>query len=136
VKSISSEGLELLKNYGWPGNVRELKNVIERLLIMVPYSVISAEAIALLFEGNPLSARVEEVSPYRFTSLREARAAFEREFIIRKLRANDWNISKTAEDLQIERSNLHRKIKFLKIDTKGDSADEDSNFKSHTRDSI
>jgi len=118
VKKISPEGMEILKGYAWPGNVRELKNVIERLLIMVPHSTISGESIAHFLEGTSSPEDSEEKSFQRFSSLREARADFESKFIYQKLCANDWNISKTAEDLQIERSNLHRKIKNLTIDHK------------------
>ena len=55
------------------------------------------------------------------SSLREAREEFEKEFIIQKLEENDWNISKTAEAIELERSNLHRKIKSYGIDLKRDS---------------
>ena len=123
VKRISPEGMEILKGYAWPGNVRELKNVIERLLIMVPQLTISGEAIAHFLEGTSSVDPSEEKSFYQFSSLREARAAFESKFIYQKLCANDWNISRTAEDLQIERSNLHRKIKNLKIGHKTDTTE-------------
>jgi two-component system nitrogen regulation response regulator NtrX len=116
VKSISPEGMKLMKGYSWPGNVRELRNVVERLLIMVPTPVISGEAISHLFQGTSSSKTEQETSMDLFPSLREARAEFERRLIRRKLSANDWNISKTAEELQIERSNLHRKIKSLRIE--------------------
>lgn len=116
VKSISPEGMKYLKGYSWPGNVRELRNVVERLLIMVPTPVISGEAISHLFKGPSPSRLDQETSMDLFPSLREARADFERRFIHRKLLANDWNVSKTAEELQIERSNLHRKIKSLRIE--------------------
>jgi two-component system, NtrC family, nitrogen regulation response regulator NtrX len=53
-----------------------------------------------------------------FSSLREAREEFEKEFIIQKLEENDWNITKTAEAIELERSNLHRKIKSYGIDLK------------------
>jgi two-component system nitrogen regulation response regulator NtrX len=51
-----------------------------------------------------------------YDSLRDARNAFEKEYISRKLREHHWNISRTAEDLQIERSHLHRKIKLLDVE--------------------
>ncbi len=119
IKTISPEGMKVLKEYSWPGNVRELRNVIERLLIMSSAPVISAESITGLFEGSPVLRPNQEPSLDGYSSLREARAAFERRFIQRKLSANAWNISKTAEELQIERSNLHRKIKNLKIEPEG-----------------
>ncbi|HEX9757849.1 MAG TPA: sigma-54 dependent transcriptional regulator [Nitrospiria bacterium] len=117
VKTISPDGMKLLQEYSWPGNVRELRNVVERLLIMVPSSVISGEAVSNVFKGASLSKPGPETSsPEHVSSLREARAEFERRFIHKKLCANNWNISKTAEELQIERSNLHRKIKSLNIE--------------------
>ena len=51
-----------------------------------------------------------------YDSLRDARYAFEREYITHRLRNNEWNVSKTADDLKIERSHLHRKIKLLNVD--------------------
>ncbi|MBA2487398.1 MAG: sigma-54-dependent Fis family transcriptional regulator, partial [Nitrospira sp.] len=56
-----------------------------------------------------------------YDSLRDARNAFEKEFIARKLREHHWNISRTAEDLQIERSHLHRKIKLLDVEMRPES---------------
>jgi two-component system nitrogen regulation response regulator NtrX len=60
-------------------------------------------------------------SAFDYASLREARAAFEREYIARKLRERSWNVSKTADDLKIERSHLHRKIKLLGIEVRPES---------------
>lgn len=108
-KKITPEGLQMLAAYDWPGNIRELRNVIERLVIMNPSSTITHRSIVL---GE--SARSDYFS---FNTLREARESFERDFIMRKLEENNWNISKTAEVLDIERSNLHRKIKAYDIKT-------------------
>ncbi|NOY52403.1 MAG: sigma-54-dependent Fis family transcriptional regulator [Deltaproteobacteria bacterium] len=111
-KSFLEEGMELLREYHWPGNVRELKNIVERIMIMVRKETIGADEI-------PAGIRVDvgqaEDSGYA-GSLREARLAFEGEYIRRKLIENDWNVSKTAKVLQIERSNLHRKIKSLGLE--------------------
>jgi two-component system nitrogen regulation response regulator NtrX len=68
---------------------------------------------------------VKEVQPVKgmksdytaFKTLRDARENFEKDFILKKLQENNWNVSKTAEELEIERSNLHRKIKSLGIET-------------------
>ncbi len=117
-KQITKEAVELLTHYDWPGNVRELKNMVERLMILVPRPVITPEDLELLLESQipaePMNA--SKVSDH--LSLRQARAVFEKEFISQRLKENGWNISKTAEDLQIERSHLHRKIKLLGIEIK------------------
>jgi len=108
-KKITADGLRIIESYEWPGNIRELRNVIERLVIMTPSNTITAKNIII---GGP--ARSDYFS---FNTLREARDSFEKDFIIKKLDENNWNISKTAEILDIERSNLHRKIKAYDIQT-------------------
>ncbi len=106
-KKITDDGLRFLSTYDWPGNIRELRNVIERLVIMTPSEIITSKNIIL--NENTRS------DCFSFNTLREAKEAFERDFIMRKLQENNWNISKTAEVLEVERSNLHRKIKAFNI---------------------
>jgi two-component system nitrogen regulation response regulator NtrX len=108
-KKVSKATLRSLMEYDWPGNVRELKNTIERLVIMNPDETIDAKDI------YPVKTLKSDYST--FSTLRDAREQFEKDFIIKKLQENRWNVSKTAEDLEIERSNLHRKIKSLGIET-------------------
>jgi two-component system nitrogen regulation response regulator NtrX len=108
-KKMTPEALKKLEGYDWPGNIRELRNMIERLVIMTPAQVITPKNIIL---GE--STRSDYFS---LTTLKESREAFEKEFITRKLEEHNWNISKTAETLDIERSNLHRKIKAYEIRT-------------------
>jgi len=108
-KKITADGLAMIVAYEWPGNIRELRNVIERLVIMTPSNTITAKNIII---GGP--ARSDY---FAFQTLREARDSFEKDFIIKKLEENSWNISKTADILDIERSNLHRKIKAYDIKT-------------------
>ncbi len=108
-KKITDEAIRELQRYDWPGNIRELKNLIERLLIMTPSSVINARDIQLV------NKRYEGSDYFIYKTLKEAREAFERDFIVRRLEENRWNISRTAEVLNIERSNLHRKIKAYNI---------------------
>ena len=108
-QKITPDGLSMLQAYDWPGNIRELKNVIERFLIMNPSNNITAK--------NILIGESTRSDYFSFNTLREARDAFEKDFIARKLEENNWNISKTAEILDIERSNLHRKIKTYEIRT-------------------
>jgi len=109
-KFISPEALELLKKYTWPGNIRELKNLVERMAIMYTGKVIDAKDIPSPFN----TSRIEEgklESSFSFDSFKEARETFEKDFIANKLAQFGGNISKTAEAIGIERSNLHKKIK-------------------------
>ncbi len=120
-KEIGSEALELFKNYDWPGNIRELKNVIERLIIMVPLPIITRgdiEALGIFRTSQPSQSGLSERGYDYFTykTLKDARDAFEKAYIIKKLEENHWNISKTSEAIAIERSNLHKKIKAYDID--------------------
>jgi two-component system, NtrC family, nitrogen regulation response regulator NtrX len=108
-KKITHEGVEVLIAYDWPGNIRELRNIIERMVIMTPSNTITPRDI--LIGGTTRS------DYFALNTLRDARDAFEKDFITKKLEENNWNISKTAEILDIERSNLHRKIKAYEIRT-------------------
>jgi len=92
-------------------------------MIMVPGFVIEAPQAAMSLQGRAggsASASTGQATSPLFTkaydSLRDARNAFEKEYIARKLREHHWNISRTAEDLKIERSHLHRKIKLLDVE--------------------
>jgi two-component system nitrogen regulation response regulator NtrX len=102
-KKISQEAMELLQTYKWPGNVRELKNLIERLVIMVPSNNIKASDLPDSLMGDCISTSSMK--------LREARNEFERRFISQALQRNNWNITETANQLGIERTNLHRKMR-------------------------
>ncbi|MCX5844901.1 MAG: sigma-54 dependent transcriptional regulator [Deltaproteobacteria bacterium] len=113
-KTITDDALAKLMEHDWPGNVRELKNFIERLVIMVPHNVISAKDIPLLTENNKKTDGTVPLSAA--DSFRTAKMDFEKKYIIKKLQEFDGNISKTAEAIGIERSNLHRKIKRYGLD--------------------
>jgi two-component system nitrogen regulation response regulator NtrX len=121
-KIIDAAALELFLRYPWNGNVRELRNFIERMMIMVPGPAITAAEVPQPVK-RPLVGRLsgDGRSPAgnlaEYATLKEARSAFEREYIIRKLKENNGNISRTADVIDVERSNLHRKIKALKIVT-------------------
>jgi two-component system nitrogen regulation response regulator NtrX len=114
LKSFASAATVVLQRYPWPGNVRELRNVIERLMIMVPGDSISAADLAFL--GQADSRRPEQLEPAaeRLT-LHEARDRFERDLILRTLAAQQGNMSRTAEVLGVERSNLYRKMRAFGI---------------------
>src|ERR1019366_7178054 len=98
----------------WPGNVRELRNVIERLMIMVPGDVISAADLSFLDLGGSTRAAAPDASGDRRT-LHEARDQFERDLILRTLAEQQGNMSRTADVLGVERSNLYRKMKAFGI---------------------
>ncbi len=116
-KKITDSAMELLMKYNWPGNVRELKNLIERLVIMIPKDEIDVADLSLLMVPFPSQ---DNFIVKKFSSFQEAREAFEKEFIKRKLIENNWNITKTSEELKIERSNLYKKIKAYGIEIKRD----------------
>lgn len=116
LKEITTGALNVLARHDWPGNIRELRNQVERLMIMVPTTQIDVADVLPFMPGSPAGS-VTWVSPTEaYDSLRDARRAFERDYIARRLRENGWNVSKTAEDLKIERSHLHRKIKSLNVE--------------------
>mgnify|MGYP001563038086 FL=1 len=107
-RKILPAALKYLQSYDWPGNVRELKNVIERLVIMTPSNIIDAKNLFIHVEH-------EGSDYFQYKTLKDARDAFEKDYIAKKLEENNWNISRTAEILDVERSNLHRKIKAYEI---------------------
>ena len=107
-KELAPEALQVLEGYSWPGNVRELKNLVERLVIMVPGERIESRHLPPeLFRGRTL--------PTAAGTLQEARERTEREFILSKLEENAWNVTRTASAIGLERSHLHRKMKALGI---------------------
>ena len=123
VKEVSPEAMAVFQQYDWPGNIRELRNLIERLMIMVPGPIIDPAQTGLSLQARPVGSTSQLTTPavnplftQSYDSLRDARNAFEKDYIARKLREHHWNISRTAEELKIERSHLHRKIKLLDVE--------------------
>ena len=106
-KRLSAGAATKLKAYHWPGNVRELRNVIERLAILLPAETIEPEDIQL-GARTPPGALAAEISPH--LTLREARDEFEKQYILSKLKELAGNVSRTADALGVERSNLYRKL--------------------------
>jgi two-component system nitrogen regulation response regulator NtrX len=107
-KTMSVEALAYFLAYDWPGNVRELRNMVERLVIMAPGDTIGPEDLPPPLRPKDRPAPEEAA---RERTLKEAREAFERAYILAELRTQDWNMTRTAERLGIERSHLYRKVK-------------------------
>jgi len=111
-KRFAPEATARLQHYAWPGNVRELRNTIERLMIMAPGDTITAQDLAFLGQ-NEVGRPIEPVSPS--LPLAEAREQFERDYILQALAIQGGNISRTADALGVERSNLYKKMKAFGI---------------------
>jgi len=124
-KKVADEVMAVLMRHHWPGNVRELKNIIERFVIMTTANMISRCDVLPLFaegavpEGGEVPIPSEEKAAV--DTFRAAKQDFERQYILRKLREFDGNISKTAESIGLERSNLHKKIRSYGLEVKGDA---------------
>jgi two-component system nitrogen regulation response regulator NtrX len=111
-KKLDPSAAARLRAYRWPGNVRELRNVIERLIIMAPGDTIGVHDLAFL-DGAAEAPPPQEAA--ELLPLHDARDRFEREYILRALAAQHGNISRTAEVLGVERSNLYRKMRAFGI---------------------
>ena len=118
IKKINSEAEEALKSLPWTGNIRELRNVIERLIILSD-KVITAEDVKVY--ANPvgsiykpqnitISNQTNDKDYDAFLNFQEYKDHAEMEFIKYKLEKNSWNVSKTAEEIDIQRSHLYSKI--------------------------
>ncbi|NBT59672.1 sigma-54-dependent Fis family transcriptional regulator [bacterium] len=109
---LSSEAMVSLRSYPWPGNIRELKNWIERACILSGGDMLNLSEISALDSSFEVSGS----STMEDRTLREARANFEKQFILKVLAENGGNVSKTAQHIGVERSHLHKKIKAYGID--------------------
>ena len=126
-KTFEADAVIALRQYPWPGNVRELRNVVERLMIMVPGDRVSSrdlsfldQTVATVGADGPAAVKASLDAP-----LHEARDRFERDYIVRALAGQHGNISRTAEVLGIERSNLYRKMRSFGIAPSRRSEDEE-----------
>ncbi len=113
-KEMADDALDALMRYSWPGNVRELRNLIERIVIMNPsVTKLERKHLPTLIYREGGRKVVGD-----FSSLHQARAAYERDYILKKLDENQGNVSRTAEVLGLERSHMYRKMKALGIAVK------------------
>jgi two-component system nitrogen regulation response regulator NtrX len=117
---ISADALATLKSYHWPGNVRELRNVIERVLILNPKAQrIERKHLPVLVYRDGRDGKGDGPRrPDDFGTLLQAREAYERDYILKKLDECHGNVSRTAEALGLERSHLYRKMKALGVSMK------------------
>jgi two-component system nitrogen regulation response regulator NtrX len=115
-KRFAPEAAARLQQYSWPGNVRELRNVIERLLIFSSGDTITAQDLGFLGRDG-----VPDTPPAQgpVVPLSEARDNFERDYILQTLAAQQGNMSRTAEVLGVERSNLYKKLRAFGITPRG-----------------
>jgi two-component system nitrogen regulation response regulator NtrX len=113
-KTFDADAVAALQSYRWPGNVRELRNLVERLMIMVPGDRVSSRDLTFLEQGAAPEA-VGAARPVPFASLHTARDEFEKQYILRALASQQGNMSRTAEALGVERSNLYRKMRAFGI---------------------
>ncbi len=119
VASLSEDAMAAMQAYPWPGNVRELRNLIERLVILVPRARIERSDLPAEMGGAGAGSRGADLEALLASStegsLREVRERFERLYIARRLAEHGYNVSRTAAALGIERSHLHRKLKAYGI---------------------
>jgi two-component system nitrogen regulation response regulator NtrX len=106
-KALAAEVFPIFESYSWPGNARELRNVIERMAILTPGELLTADSI-------PAEIRMARDAQPR-SSVQEARESAEREHILRALEEAGWNVSGAARALNMERTSLHKRIRTLGI---------------------
>ena len=110
---FTDDALRILQSQHWSGNVRELRNIVERIIIIIDKSEITAKDIDFLFMETQSSLdNLIDTS----NSFQEFKERAEKAFILKQLRENDWNISKTAEVLDIQRSHLYNKMRKYEIE--------------------
>lgn len=110
-KELTEEAYQVLESYPWPGNVRELRNLMERIVIMNPQTRLDARHVPI----QPQRSVISKVGLDRSASLQDVRESAERDYITRKLEESKGNVTRAAEMLGLERSNLYRKMKALGI---------------------
>lgn len=115
IKSFDPDALEVLKNFPWPGNIRQLKNIIDRINILNPSDVVTREFVSSILEGKTQI----NIDSYNDADLKSLRESYEKEIIISRLKKFNFNITKTAQSLDIERTNLYKKLKRYGIQLNG-----------------
>lgn len=111
-KTFTEEAIDILVSHNWTGNVRELRNIIERIIIMISNEIISKEDVLKIL---PIKENKTDDLIDISNSFQEFKEKAEKAYILKQLEVNNWNISKTAEILDIQRSHLYNKIKKYNI---------------------
>ncbi len=118
-RTLTSEAMAALVRHSWPGNVRELRNIVERMVILSPEEVIRKVPLERVVASSGSL-------PDQYATLKDFKEAAERDFLLRKLERNQWNISQTAKEIDTPRSNLYKKIEsyeLMKEKTAGSSGE-------------
>jgi len=115
-KEFTDEATHALMRHSWPGNIRELKNLVERVMIMSPGTVITEKDLELFMGQQNRDPQPVGAGQYSMYGFKEAKKQFERDYLFAKLQENKGNISQTAEQIGMERSHLHKKMKLLNIE--------------------
>ncbi len=115
-KEVSPGAMRRLSKLPWRGNVREIHNVAERLLILGSAAEITAQDVETYVHAGPIRGDRLHRLTHECDNLGEFRSQAEKLFLVHKLRENDWNISRTAERVGIQRSNLYSRIRRLGIE--------------------
>jgi two-component system nitrogen regulation response regulator NtrX len=122
LKKLSPDALDALMAYSWPGNVRELRNLIERLCILTSGDVIRRDDLPALTIVREEDARKD---PFGLRTYQEFKDFMEKEYLERKLRENNGNVSRTARQLDMQRSNLYKKLEKYGIDFRKEASGDD-----------
>ncbi|NJD63125.1 MAG: sigma-54-dependent Fis family transcriptional regulator, partial [Deltaproteobacteria bacterium] len=107
-KAFTGDAMQRLLSHAWPGNIRELRNVVERLVILTMGNTIGEDTVRRVLAADLPSAQPPLEQAYGEENFREATLAFEKAYLERKLRENDFNVSRTAEKLGLDRTSIHR----------------------------
>ncbi len=118
IKTINRDAVDYMTGYSWPGNVRQLRNIIERLIVMVQSDVITLDDVKNYIDDESLISSNSSVDKYEKLKLDAARNEFEKDFIEKKLKENNYNLTKTAKALGLYPGNLHSKMAKLGIELK------------------
>lgn len=119
VKKIAPGAMELFRSHPWPGNVRELRNLVERIVIMIPDDELDLDKLEEMFVQSRIPSRKDASGLEKALSVgnyRDAVLNFEKAMLEKRLRNNGWNVTKTAKELGLERSHLYKKLKSLNIE--------------------
>lgn len=119
-KTIDPSAIRVMQSYDWPGNIRELKNIVERLLIMVPRDVVTSDDVSAVLPVTrevvtEIDATSISLQPQSNSSLQKMVDEAEKSLVLQALEANRWNVKQTAEQLNIERSNFYKKLSKYNI---------------------